>query len=603
MNIRLFLLPALLLAALPAGAQWDATRHPLYDVTTPTEEQAAQAPKATKLKLGENADWRVTTTDQRFITTPPEYRIWCCGEETRVLGTHLRGWRGERVSTQLIITADGAMQQLRARCTPLTGKHDTETPIAPITPAVHMVRYTLAHGTPTADIIGTESCCDTAAGVPRPVWVQIDIPRDAVPGSYRGEIEFTAAGCEPIRLELNLEVEAETLPEPKDWRMHVDFWQHPDAVARWHDVEPWSEAHLALMRPLMKRLADAGQKVITCAIIDEAWNAQTYDWFSSQIRWVKGRDGAMHYDYTVFDKWVTFMMQDIGIKDEIFCYTMVPWSMEIRYHDEATDTDGTLKLDHKDASYEQIWGHFLSDFREHLREKGWLEKTSIALDERPDDLIRATKDIIARHAPELKVISSVNAPSAESEDIYLVSPILQHTDSITPELLARRKARGQKTIFYTCLSPKKPNSFTFSQPAEGEWLGLFAAAHELDGYSRWAYNSWTKNPFETTDFKNWPSGDCFMVYPGNLSSIRFERLRDGFEDYEKIRLLRERAARIDSLEVQEALNELNAWLRSMFTVERSTKNYHRSDVAEARGFIDLTARVIAENEKTQCPDK
>lgn len=579
----------LLLTALPLCAGWDAARHPLYDVTTPDKEQAEKAPKATKLILGENADRRVTTTDKRFITSFPatayhdgkEYPLW------------LSGWRGERVSTQLIVSPNGAAKNVRVSCTPLRRQGEATV----LVPELRMVRYTLAHGVPTADIIGNESTCDNADGVPRPVWLQIDIPRDAPAGCYEGELTATAEGCEPVSKHLIVKVADAVLPEPKDWRIHVDFWQHPDAVARWHRVEPWSEAHLALMRPLMKRLAEAGQKVITCAIIDEAWSGQTYDWFPSQIRWIQGEDG-MRYDYSVFDKWVSFMTEDIGIDQEIFCYTMVPWSMSIRYLDEASGEERTLALDHKDPSYERIWGHFLEHFREHLREKGWLGKTSIALDERPDDLVRATKAVIARHAPELKVISSVNAPSAESEDIYLVSPILQHTDSISEELLARRKSRGQKTIFYTCLSPKKPNSFTFSPPAESEWLGLFAAAHELDGYSRWAYNSWNKDPFETTDFVHWPSGDCFMVYPGNLSSIRFERLRDGFEEYEKIRLLRERAACVNSLEVQQAIDELNAWLKKMFTIERSTKNDHSSDVAQARDLINRTAAILQKATET-----
>lgn len=627
---RIALCTAPLFAALPLSAQWTADRHPLYDVTTPTEEQVKQAPQATKLFLGENADWRITTTDRRDLTTTSSFRVTFIDDKDGAEKDYFRfleGWRGERVSTQLIVTADGTMKQLRVRCTPLTPVGGNGEEDDTITPDLRMVRYTLSHGVPTADIIGTESCCDTAAGVPRPVWLQIDIPRTCAHAYYEGELEILAEGCEPIRKHLLLRVNRDVLPEPKDWRIHVDFWQHPDAVARWHGVEPWSEAHLALMRPLMKRLADCGQKVITCAIIDEAWSAQTYDWFPSQIRWVKGQDGEMHYDYSVFDKWVTFMMQDIGIKDEIFCYTMVPWSMEIRYLDEASGECRSLALNHKDPSYERIWGHFLESFRKHLREKGWLEKTSIALDERPDDLIRATKDIIARYAPELKVISSVNAPSAESEDIYLVSPILQHTDSITPELLARRKARGKKTIFYTCLSPKKPNSFTFSPPAESEWLGFFAAAQHLDGYSRWAYNSWNKNPFETTDFKNWPSGDCFLVYPGNLSSIRFERLRDGFEEYEKIRLLRERAeaflcaapqeprphAQLQNMsreeyeeycrrhekvnafrrkQVQEALHLLNTTLAQRFSLEHSTSDTHADDTRRSRQLIGEVSELL-----------
>ena len=40
----------------------------------------------------------------------------------------------------------------------------------------------------------------------------------------------------------------------------------------------------------------------------------------------------------------------------------------------------------------------------------------------------------------------------------------------------------------------------------------------------------------------WPAGDTFLVYPGGDSSIRFEKLREGIVDYEKIRLVRQQAA-------------------------------------------------------------
>lgn len=568
-----------LLLALPLAAEWDATRHPLYDAACPTEQQAKDAPRATQLRLFEDADRRITAEDTDL------YSRRSADASSRVLP--LRGWRGERVSTQLVIAADGAAPQLSVRCEPLQGPESTT-----LTPKLHMVRYTRAHGTLVADIIGRESCCDNPAGILRPVWVQVDIPREAKAGTYAGSITVTAKGCAPERLVLQVEVDEEILPAPQDWRMHVDFWQHPDAVARWHDVAPWSAEHIALMRPLMQRLADCGQKVITCTIIDEAWSGQTYDWFPAQIRWIRGLDGEMRYDYSIFDTWVGFMQEQLGEGADIFCYTMVPWSMSIRYFDEASGQYAKLDLDHTQPAYEDIWGHFSESFRAHLRERGWLEKTAIALDERPDNLVRATKNILAKHAPELRVISSVNTPSAESADIYLISPILQHTDSLSPELIAHRRARGQKSIFYTCLSPKKPNSFTFSPPAESEWLGLFAAAQDLDGYSRWAYNSWNRNPFETTDFKNWPSGDCFLVYPGNLSSIRLERLRDGFEDYEKIRILRERAARTDSRAAQQAINHLNLELKKNFTMERSRGDTHAEDVQTARRLIDECARQI-----------
>lgn len=46
---------------------------------------------------------------------------------------------------------------------------------------------------------------------------------------------------------------------------------------------------------------------------------------------MKKLDGTWVYDYTVFDKWVEFMMNEVGIKDLISCYTMIPWALSFDY--------------------------------------------------------------------------------------------------------------------------------------------------------------------------------------------------------------------------------------------------------------------------------
>jgi len=70
-------------------------------------------------------------------------------------------------------------------------------------------------------------------------------------------------------------------------------------------------------------------------------------------------------------------------------------------------------------------------------------------------------------------------------------------------------------------------------------MGWHAAAYGYDGFLRWAYDSWTADPSRDARHLLWPAGDCFLVYPGARSSIRFERLREGIVDFEKIRVLRE----------------------------------------------------------------
>lgn len=560
---------SLLLAslALQVHAQWPADRKQPYDAAAPTK--AENQPQASQLAIYPVADIRLTAAGTAAVPAA----------ELR-----LHAWRGERCSTQLAVQPNGPARQLRVSCSGLSNGEQT------IPATVSMIRYTMAHGTPTADIIGTETSCDSPAGVIRGIWVQIDVPHDAAPGIYQGNVVVTAEGCAETMQKIILHVGEETLPTPDKWKIHLDLWQYPYSVARWHDVEPWSPEHFALLRPLMQRLAAAGQKCITTTVLDEAWNGQTYDAYPSMVRWIRGRDGKMRYDYSALDAWVSFMHDEIGIRGQISCYTMIPWHLKVRFFDESTGRYDSIKAIPGTPEYAALWAPFLKDFHAHMQQKGWAEKTCISIDERPDAYVRAARELLKANAPSFRIASAVDKPSDLTREVYYISPVLTHAGTALGELLQERRKSGKITTFYVCLHPLKPNTFTFSPPAEAEWLGFFAAANQLDGFLRWAYNAWNRNPFESTDFVKWPSGDCFLVYPGNRSSIRFERLRDGIENYEKIQLLRARAA--ESPEAAEIINLMNEQLADIFTVKRSTGSTHTDDVQRARTIIDRTARLL-----------
>jgi hypothetical protein len=203
------------------------------------------------------------------------------------------------------------------------------------------------------------------------------------------------------------------------------------------------------------------------------------------------------------------------------------------------------------------------------------------VDERPDAQMRGALATLAKHAPGLLVASAINHPSELTRNVDDISPIISHSGEFSGDLLDERREAGRKTTFYVCTSPPVPNTFTFSPPAESEWLALFAAGNGFDGFLRWAYHSWVENPLVSTDFTSWPSGDCFMVYPGDRSSIRFERLRDGIESFEKIRLLRE----VAKVSPDGSMDELEKVLEEL-TWERGAKSgVHAGDVARVNGLI------------------
>lgn len=84
-------------------------------------------------------------------------------------------------------------------------------------------------------------------------------------------------------------------------------------------------------------LRDAGQYSITTSIMHKPWNGQTEDHFDSMVTRIRHIDGSWTYDYAVFDRWVEFMMNEVGIDRLISCYTMIPWNLQFDYYDEATN--------------------------------------------------------------------------------------------------------------------------------------------------------------------------------------------------------------------------------------------------------------------------
>ncbi len=451
----------------------------------------------------------------------------------------LYAWKGERVSAQAVILAPQAVKSLSFKVSDLrNGKN-----VIPATAVnKYFVRYVMS------DVIGNknDSCLvgdwlkpagkmSVDASTLRPLWLDIRVPQNAASGKYKGTLTATCDG-KSLSIPFVLEVGRRSLPEASDWKFHLDLWQNPYSVARFYNVPLWSKQHFDLMRPIMKILADAGQKVITCSIIQHPWNSQTEDPFESMIGKFKSVDGSWKYDYTVFDKWVEFMMS-CGITEQIDCYTIVPWHLTFEYYDEAQNCTRQAKLDPGSKEYDEYLLPFLKDFAAHLKQKGWFKKTCIAMDERPKNLLEPAYNILFKADKDYRVEGAVNYFGPEvAERMYDIS-FAYEQPLLTPEQLSAHLAKGNRVTFYTCCGPERPNTFIFSNPAESVFLGWHAAAAGYSGYLRWAYNSWVKNPLQDTRFRTWAAGDCFLVYPGG-SSIRMERLVEGIQDYEKIRILR-----------------------------------------------------------------
>jgi hypothetical protein len=281
--------------------------------------------------------------------------------------------------------------------------------------------------------------------------------------------------------------------------------------------------------------ADAGQKVITATLNKDPWNHQCYDAYEDMIVWTKNEDGSWTYDYTVFDKWINFMIAT-GIKKMINCYSMSPWNNELHYKDAESGNMITVRTNPGTKEFEETWTPFLKDFVQHLDKNGWLAITNIAMDERPPADMDEILELLQKVAPELGVALADNHQSYKKYS-YIRDLCVEITSIPSPEDLNFRGSEGLNTTYYVCCAHKFPNMFTFSDPAESVYAAWYAKATGMNGFLRWAYNSWVENPTTDSRFRTWPAGDAFIVYPEARSSIRFERLIEGIQDFEKLSIL------------------------------------------------------------------
>ncbi len=488
---------------------------------------------------------------------------------------NLQGWKGERVNCLLLVWSAGTTEEISVNA---SGFHNDNRQIDNKITSISVVRYVLCdeftggcgardknkgpvHISP--DLLTKTNSFTLDAPGTRPVWISVDIPSDMPAGLYQGTISRqSASGI--VNHTITLEVLDKTLPTPSDWSFHLDLWQNPYAVARFHQVEPWSQAHVSLLKPLLTMLAGAGQKCITTTLINDPWAGQTYDPYGSMISWTKKPDGTWKYEYSVFDLYVNLAME-AGINGQINCYSMVPVGNKVSWFDEKSAKSITMEAIPGTEEYEDIWRNFLIDFKQHLREKGWLDKTAIALDEREEEEMEKMFRFIKETAPELKISMAGFYYDKISPSIYDFSSNWRHIDKISGNIIDSRRRSGLKTTYYVACGIPKPNNFTFSPPAESCFEGWLASAMGFDGFLRWAYNNWVEDPEVDSRFIRWPSGDTYFVYPDAQSSVRFERLREGIQDYEKIRILRRELSDNKSIEALSALKKLDGFLASIGT--------------------------------------
>jgi hypothetical protein len=508
------------------------------------------------------------------------------GKETRELS--LSAVRGEQVSAQLAIASGQELHDVKATVGEVTGPGGSR--LAAGASQVRFVKYVPVQrsksevdwsatidqvssakevsGDRNPDVVGDpleeRRSIDVPAYAAQPLWFTFRIPKTAKPGTYTGTVTVNADGATQARYPLTITVADATVPDPKDYRFFLDVWAQPETIAQAHDVRRWSDRHWSLIETYARDLADRGQRLINTAIVDNPWHhqwslgtrqSQTSTPYSSMVGWTW--DGERFaFDFSRFDTYVETSKR-AGLGPDIGAYSMLAFQdrEHLTYTDTRTGETVNENVDLGGERWRQAWGAFLRAFEAHLKGKGWLEHTYLSFDERPIDTMTVVKDFVHEVAPvfdnRISIAGSINTEKIASN----LSVDWGGIDAMTKEKAEERRKAGKTTTFYVYGWPPHPNTLAYSPAIEARMLPWISAQRHLDGFLRWSYNSWTSDPFNQPVYI-FTQGDEYLVYPGRngpMSSIRWEQLKEGIEDFELIAQLREKNGGDDSEALTEAL--------------------------------------------------
>jgi len=513
------------------------------------------------------------------------------------------GWKGERLNAQIVVWSPDTLEQVHFSLSDL--KSSDGQLLKKENLNLKKINYVISNypygatnvdcgGSPYNDVylmpdrFSAIEAFDVPGKTVRPVWLIIDIPGSQQPGVYSGTIDVGAKNFSS-KLEVKVTVQSQTLPNPTDWKFRLDLWQNPWVVAWHYDLEPWSDAHKNLLKEHLKLYAGMGGKYITTYAVHSPWSDNSYMIEGGMIDWIRGKDGKWKFDYSIFDQYVQLSME-AGVDEAITVYTPIPGGNRFRYKDENTGLFLYEAWAPETTEFKDHWNVFLTDLRSHLEKKGWLDITYLGINENAMEQTLAAIKVIKDHSPEWRITYAGDW----HPELDMLLDDYSFLKGKEPSMAQQksRASRGASSTYYVCCTPARPNNFVFSPPIEGRFIGWYSIAFGYDGFLRWAYDAWPADPMRDARHGSWAAGDCYLVYPGANSCIRLEKLREGIADVEKIRILREKAAKSTDKNVKKLIRDFDQHLGVIATEKDFSEAKLSAEVEKGRALVRQLSEIL-----------
>ncbi|MCD8021442.1 MAG: DUF4091 domain-containing protein [Lachnospiraceae bacterium] len=370
---------------------------------------------------------------------------------------------------------------------------------------------------------------------------------------------------------LQLEIMDAILPAQE---LVVTEWFHGDCVADYYHVPVFSEAHWTYMRKQISMAVSYGQNMILTPLftppLDTAVGGERTTIQRVDVYQKISSDGTVtwHFGFKKLERWVR-MCQECGITWFEMSHLFTQWGAaacpkvmaeveeegRLNCPGESEGNDRKKRIfGWETDSLSDAWQEFLADFLPALTEeliRLEIEQHTVfhLSDEPSEGALPRYRELKSRLEPFLAGEPIIDALSSSPffDEGVCRTPIIA-TDALSPFLTGDRP--DALWVYYCCAQGYKVSNRFFGLPsARNRILGVQLYLYQVKGFLHWGYNFYNAGlsthaitPFLNTDADGFfPSGDAFMVYPGEngepYPSLRLAVFREALQDMRALLLL------------------------------------------------------------------
>ena len=517
---------------------------------------------------------------------PPTVRVRQEGAFSGADAVEVFAARGETESVQVVVTAtDGSLRNVSAEMSPLKNQTEASLPAQNVTLYREVfipIRYSSPQATEPPGLIadplvpfvnpytgarvpeprwrdkGMEGARFGAVGFDlwqdrhQPLWVDVQIPKDAAPGVYNGTFSVRAQNAERATIPVRVTVWDFVLP---DGPTHENHFGNFSYVARYYKLDENSEKY--------RLLEDKYIAALAMHRLNPPLPRRLYPKVAE--------DGAVVFDEAT-DRQITDFVQRYHVTN--FEVPRAPFRDVL--------TTGRAKA----IRYYQWWYVY-------LQKKGWAERAYLYMLDEPNtkevyEEVRQLGALVHEAAPNLRRLV-VEQPYTQNPDwgtldqaVDIWCPLFAFLEETS---IQRVQSEGNAVWSYTALCQRAPSYHPDYQKVKNDnppywqidfpvlsyriapWLNR---RYGVTGLLYWTTVCWTspqRNPWDSPGFRVNFNAEGELFYPGEdagidgpITTIRLKNLRDGMEDYEYFTLLEKRKGKeaVDEI-VRTAVPTWGSW--------------------------------------------